>query len=171
MFKRYRKGVTKSTQQATIFKTICEENRPIKLVQNPCEIRNDSAPESRGSLRVVAHVAQWIERLPPEQKVVGPIPTVGAQEMLINNCDLVWRSSRKPQLIPTRSLKLDVTGPWSGSRSRGRQHPARPTCCRTRWSLAPNRSSTPTPHGYRHAHDQTFLWSTLQHPHTPEGPA
>jgi len=25
-----------------------------------------------------AHVAQWIERLPPEQKVVGPIPTVGA---------------------------------------------------------------------------------------------
>ena len=36
-------------------------------------------PESRGSLRVVAHVAQWIERLPPEQKVVGPIPTVGAR--------------------------------------------------------------------------------------------
>ena len=36
-------------------------------------------PESRGSLRLVAHVAQWIERLPPEQKVVGPIPTVGAK--------------------------------------------------------------------------------------------
>ena len=60
-------------------------------------------PESRGSLGVVAHVAQWIERLPQEQKVVGPIPTVGAQEMAIHNCDLVWRSSRKPQLIPTRS--------------------------------------------------------------------
>jgi hypothetical protein len=28
---------------------------------------------------------------------------VGAQELLINICDLVWRSSRKPQLIPTRS--------------------------------------------------------------------
>jgi hypothetical protein len=28
---------------------------------------------------------------------------VGAQEMAIHNCDLVWRSSRKPQLIPTRS--------------------------------------------------------------------
>ena len=37
-------------------------------------------PDSRGSLRVVAHVAQWIERLPPEQKVVGPIPTVGARK-------------------------------------------------------------------------------------------
>ena len=49
------------------------------MVQNRCGIRNDSAPESRGSLRVVAHVAQWIERLPPEQKVVGPIPTVGAR--------------------------------------------------------------------------------------------
>ena len=36
-------------------------------------------PESRGSLPVDAHVAQWIERLPPEQKVVGPIPTVGAK--------------------------------------------------------------------------------------------
>ena len=36
-------------------------------------------PESRGSLLLVAHVAQWIERLPPEQKVVGPIPTVGAR--------------------------------------------------------------------------------------------
>ena len=48
-------------------------------MQNRYEIRNDSAPESRGSLRVIAHVAQWIERLPPEQKVVGPIPTVGAQ--------------------------------------------------------------------------------------------
>ncbi len=52
-----------------------------ELVQNRCEIRNDSAPESRGSLRVVAHVAQWIERLPPEQKVVGPIPTVGARKV------------------------------------------------------------------------------------------
>ena len=52
----------------------------VELVQNRCEIRNDSAPESRGSLRVVAHVAQWIERLPPEQKVVGPIPTVGARK-------------------------------------------------------------------------------------------
>ena len=51
----------------------------IDLVQNRCEIHNDSAPESRGSLLVVAHVAQWIERLPPEQKVVGPIPTVGAR--------------------------------------------------------------------------------------------
>ena len=49
------------------------------LVQDRCEIRNDSAPDSQGSLRVVAHVAQWIERLPPEQKVVGPIPTVGAR--------------------------------------------------------------------------------------------
>ena len=39
-------------------------------------------PESRGSLRVVAHVAQWIERLPPEQKVVGPIPTVGASTLV-----------------------------------------------------------------------------------------
>jgi hypothetical protein len=29
---------------------------------------------------------------------------VGAQEIAIHNCDLVWRSSRKPQLIPTRSL-------------------------------------------------------------------
>jgi hypothetical protein len=28
---------------------------------------------------------------------------VGAQEVAIYNCDLVWRSSRKPQLIPTRS--------------------------------------------------------------------
>ena len=54
----------------------------VKLVQNRCEIRNDSAPDSRGSLRVVAHVAQWIERLPPEQKVVGPIPTVGARDQL-----------------------------------------------------------------------------------------
>ena len=53
----------------------------VKLVQNRCEIRNDSAPDSRGSLRVVAHVAQWIERLPPEQKVVGPIPTVGARKV------------------------------------------------------------------------------------------
>ena len=47
------------------------------LVQNRCEIRNDFAPESRGSLRVVAHVAQWIERLPPEQKVEGSIPFAG----------------------------------------------------------------------------------------------
>ena len=54
----------------------------VKLVQNRCEIRNDSAPDSRGSLRVVAHVAQWIERLPPEQKVVGPIPTVGARKVI-----------------------------------------------------------------------------------------
>ena len=51
-------------------------------MQNRCEIRNDSAPDSRGSLRVVAHVAQWIERLPPEQKVVGPIPTVGARKVI-----------------------------------------------------------------------------------------
>jgi hypothetical protein len=28
---------------------------------------------------------------------------VGAQEIAIHNCDLVRRSSRKPQLIPTRS--------------------------------------------------------------------
>ena len=81
MFLRYKRGVTKSTHQVTIFKIICEENRPIKLVQNRCEIRNDSAPDSQGSLRVVAHVAQWIERLPPEQKVVGPIPTVGARKV------------------------------------------------------------------------------------------
>ena len=53
----------------------------IKLVQNHCVFRNDSAPDSRGSLHVVAHVAQWIERLPPEQKVVGPIPTVGARKV------------------------------------------------------------------------------------------
>ena len=79
MFLRYKRGVTKSTQQTANFKIICEELRLIKLVQNRCEIRNDSAPDSRGSLRVVAHVAQWIERLPPEQKVVGPIPTVGAR--------------------------------------------------------------------------------------------
>ena len=51
-------------------------------MQNRCEKRNDSAPDSRGSLRVVAHVAQWIERLPPEQKVVGPIPTVGARKVI-----------------------------------------------------------------------------------------
>ena len=51
----------------------------VKLVQNRCERHNDSAPDSQGSLLVVAHVAQWIERLPPEQKVVGPIPTVGAR--------------------------------------------------------------------------------------------
>ena len=82
MFLRYKRGVTKSTHQVTIFKIICEENRPIKLVQNRCEIRNDSAPDSRGSLLVVAHVAQWIERLPPEQKVVGPIPTVGARKVI-----------------------------------------------------------------------------------------
>jgi hypothetical protein len=80
MFLRYKRGATKSTQHTTNFKNICEENEAIKLVQNRCEIRNDSAPESRGSLRVVAHVAQWIERLPPEQKVVGPIPTVGARK-------------------------------------------------------------------------------------------
>ena len=54
----------------------------IKLVQNHCVFRNDSAPDSRGSLLVVAHVAQWIERLPPEQKVVGPIPTVGARKVI-----------------------------------------------------------------------------------------
>ncbi len=50
-------------------------------MQNRYKIRNDSAPDSRGSLPVVAHVAQWIERLPPEQKVVGPIPTVGARKL------------------------------------------------------------------------------------------
>ena len=33
-------------------------------------------------LTTVAHVAQWIERLPPEQKVVGPIPTVGASTLV-----------------------------------------------------------------------------------------
>jgi len=33
-------------------------------------------------LTTVAHVAQWIERLPPEQKVVGPIPTVGAPTLV-----------------------------------------------------------------------------------------
>ena len=33
-------------------------------------------------LTTVAHVAQWIERLPPEQKVVGPIPTVGARKVV-----------------------------------------------------------------------------------------
>ena len=82
MFSRYKRGVTKSTQQATIFKNFYQELRLIKLVQNRCEIRNDSAPDSRGSLRVVAHVAQWIERLPPEQKVVGPIPTVGAKKVI-----------------------------------------------------------------------------------------
>ena len=82
MFLRYKRGVTKSTQQATIFKNFYQELRLIKLVQNRCEIRNDSAPESRGSLLVVAHVAQWIERLPPEQKVVGPIPTVGARKVI-----------------------------------------------------------------------------------------
>ena len=48
----------------------------------------ETTAKSRGSLRVVAHVAQWIERLPPEQKVVGPIPTVGAQEMLITTA--IW---------------------------------------------------------------------------------
>jgi hypothetical protein len=143
----------------------------VKLVQNRCEIRNDSAPDSRGSLRVVAHVAQWIERLPPEQKVVGPIPTVGAQEMAIHNCDLVWRSSRKPQLIPTRSLWLDVRVLWSGLRSRGRRHQGSPTCCRTRWFLAPSHSSTPTRHDFQHGHDQTFLSSTLQCPRTPAAPA
>ena len=46
------------------------------------EIRNEKGPETQGSLRVVAHVAQWIERLPPEQKVVGPIPTVGARKVV-----------------------------------------------------------------------------------------
>ena len=82
MFLRYKRGVTKSTQQATIFENFYQELRLIKLVQNRCELRNDSAPDSRGSLRVVAHVAQWIERLPPEQKVVGPIPTVGARKVI-----------------------------------------------------------------------------------------
>ena len=42
----------------------------------------ETTAKSRGSLRVVAHVAQWIERLPPEQKVVGPIPTVGARKVI-----------------------------------------------------------------------------------------
>ena len=42
----------------------------------------ETTAKSRGSLRVVAHVAQWIERLPPEQKVVGPIPTVGASKVI-----------------------------------------------------------------------------------------
>ena len=42
----------------------------------------ETTSKSRGSLRVVAHVAQWIERLPPEQKVVGPIPTVGARKVV-----------------------------------------------------------------------------------------
>ena len=82
MFLSYKRGVAKSTQQATIFKNFYQELRLIKQVQNRREIRNDSAPDSRGSLRVVAHVAQWIERLPPEQKVVGPIPTVGARKVL-----------------------------------------------------------------------------------------
>ena len=41
----------------------------------------ETTSKSRGSLQVVAHVAQWIERLPPEQKVVGPIPTVGARKV------------------------------------------------------------------------------------------
>ena len=77
-------------------------------------------PESQGSLRVVAHVAQWIERLPPEQKVVGPIPTVGAHETVSNICNLVWRISRKPQLIPTRS---------QGPRSRERGGQALTSTC------------------------------------------
>ena len=32
---------------------------------------------SAGSLPIRAPVAQWIERLPPEQKVEGPIPFRG----------------------------------------------------------------------------------------------
>jgi len=96
---------------------------------------------------------------------------VGAQEMAIHNCDLVWRSSRKPQLIPTRSPWLDVRVLWSGLRSRGRRLQAPPSCCRTRWFLALSHSSTPTRHDFLREHDRTFLSSTLQRPHTPAAPA
>ena len=82
----------------------------VKLVQNRCEIRNDSAPESRGSLRVVAHVAQWIERLPPEQKVVGPIPTVGASKEaqstgVLNHGALVGLAIKRPS-APSAAILL-----------------------------------------------------------------
>ena len=50
----------------------------VKLVSFNLPLPKKMTPDSRGSLNSVAHVAQWIERLPPEQKVVGPIPTVGA---------------------------------------------------------------------------------------------
>ena len=78
----------------------------VKLVQNRCEIRNDSAPESRGSLLVVAHVAQWIERLPPEQKVVGPIPTVGARDQLalLGSGALVGLEIRRPSAPSATNL-------------------------------------------------------------------
>jgi len=51
----------------------------VKLVSFNLLLPKKMTPESQGSVGVVAHVAQWIERLPPEQKVVGPIPTVGAR--------------------------------------------------------------------------------------------
>ena len=54
----------------------------VELVSFNLLLPKKMTPESRGSLPFVAHVAQWIERLPPEQKVVGPIPTVGAKKVV-----------------------------------------------------------------------------------------
>ena len=67
-------------------------------------------PESQGSLRVVAHVAQWIERLPPEQKVVGPIPTVGASKQaqlvgVLNHGALVGLAIKRPS-APSAAILL-----------------------------------------------------------------
>ena len=51
-------------------------------VLGKCVVWAFSATCYPARLTTVAHVAQWIERLPPEQKVVGPIPTVGARDQL-----------------------------------------------------------------------------------------
>ena len=51
-------------------------------VLGKCVVWAFSATCYPARLTTVAHVAQWIERLPPEQKVVGPIPTVGASTLV-----------------------------------------------------------------------------------------
>jgi len=54
---------------------------PIEVL-GKCVVWAFSATCYPARLTTVAHVAQWIERLPPEQKVVGPIPTVGAKKVV-----------------------------------------------------------------------------------------
>ena len=82
----------------------------VKLVSFNLLLPKKMTPESRGSLLVVAHVAQWIERLPPEQKVVGPIPTVGASKEaqlagVLNHGALVGLAIKSPS-APSAAILL-----------------------------------------------------------------